>query len=62
VLFGNVECREPQAGELLPQVAAPAFLRLQNFAARLERIMLPHEAPHGVGKELLFFGEIEIHD
>ena len=62
MLFGHVQRSQAETGELSPQLAAPAVLRLQDLAPRLERIVLAHEAPHGVGEQLLFIGEIEIHE
>ena len=61
MFFRNVQCGEAERGERIPGIAAPAFGRLQDLATLLEAVFLAHEALHGIGEQLLFFGEIEIH-
>jgi hypothetical protein len=52
---------QAQFGELRPHFRAPAGVRLRDFAARVEVVLLGHQLGDRVAQHVLFGGEAEIH-
>ena len=61
ILFSERQPEQAEFGELRPQRRAPAVRLLQVALARLEAVVVRHQAGDAVGQQPLVVGEIEIH-
>ncbi len=61
ILFRDREPEPAEIGELAPDLAAEPFARLQDGAARFERIATGDEPASSLTQQPLFFGKREIH-
>ena len=54
-------CAQSKLGERAPVLAAPAFIRRNNFSAFVEIVLITQEALNAGAEQFLFFRQLDIH-
>ena len=61
VLLVEGEPEQAELGVLLPQLAAPAEVGVEQLQAGVRVVALVEQAVHRVGEQALFLGQVEVH-